>query len=360
MTPVTRVGQNRTKPNGECTAGAFGSDQGEPQRMKPRVIYMGTPDFAVPALERLADSELCEVALVVTQPDRVAGRGKKLQSPAVKVAADRLGLPVLQTGTLRDPEVRQRITDARPDLIVVAAFGMILGSWILDLPTHGCVNLHASLLPKYRGANPIAAAIAMGERETGVTLMRMDRGLDTGPMYANVTIVVGDDDTTESLTPKLADVAGDLLIEHLGALLDGTAEPAPQPDGATLTRQMSKADGWIDWSRPADEIERHVRAMWSWPRAWTTAENGERIQVHRALVSDSVPGASGMVHHDGDRVLVSCGKDALELVRVQLPGGKPIEGHPLLQTKALGPQTTLGQLDAPDQLPPLVTPVDEG
>ncbi len=328
--------------------------------MKQRVIYMGTPDFAVPALERLVESDVCEVALVVTQPDRAAGRGKKLQSPAVKTAADRLGLPVLQTATLRDPEVRQRITDERPDLIVVAAFGMILGRWILELPTRGCVNLHASLLPKYRGANPIAAAIAMGERETGVTLMRMDRGLDTGPMYTNVTIVVGGDDTTESLTPKLADVAGDLLFEHLGALLNGTAKPSPQPEGATLTRQMTKADGWIDWSRPAEEIERHVRAMWSWPRAWTTAENGDRIQVHRALVTDSVPGVSGSVHHDGDRVLVSCGKDAIELVRAQLPGGKPIEGHALVQAKAIAPGTVLGQIGAPDLLPPLVTPVDEG
>ncbi len=328
--------------------------------MKPRVIYMGTPEFAVPALERLAKSDHCDLALVVTQPDRAAGRGKKLQSPAVKIAADRLGLPVLQTGTLRDPEVRQRITDIQPALVVVAAFGMILGRWILELPTHGCVNLHASLLPKYRGANPIAAAIAMGERETGVTLMRMDRGLDTGPMYAAVTIVVGDDDTTESLTPKLANVAGDLLLEHLAALLDGTAVATPQPEGATLTRQMTKADGWIDWSRPANEIECHIRATWSWPRAWTTAENGDRIQIHRALVSDSVPGVSGSLHHDGDRIVVSCGKDALELLRVQLPGGKPIEGHALLQAKAIASGTVLGEVGAPDGLPPLVVPVDEG
>lgn len=327
--------------------------------MKPRVIYMGTPNFAVPALERLAESDLCDVALVVTQPDRAAGRGKKLQSPPVKIAADERGLPVLQTGTLRDPEVRQRIIGIHPDLIVVAAFGMILGRWILELPARGCVNLHASLLPKYRGANPIAAAIAMGERETGVTLMRMDRGLDTGPMYAHVTIVIGEDDTTESLTPKLAEAAGDLLLEHFRALLDGTATTTPQPEGGTLTRQMTKADGWIDWTRPADEIERHIRAMWSWPRAWTTAESGDRIQVHRALVRESVPGVSGSVHHDGDRVLISCGKDALELLRVQLPGGKPIEGHAIAQARPLTAGVVLGQVGGPEELPPLVTLIGE-
>src|SRR5699024_2299904 len=151
---------------------------------RPRIIFMGTPDFAVPALEHLAEFEGAEIALVVTQPDRRAGRGKQMSSPAVKIAADRLGLPVLQTGTVRNAEVRERIVDIQPDLVVVSAFGMILGRWILELPAHGCVNLHASLLPKYRGANPIAAAIASGEQETGVSLMRMDRGLDTGPVYA--------------------------------------------------------------------------------------------------------------------------------------------------------------------------------
>lgn len=328
--------------------------------MKPRVIYMGTPDFAVPPLERLAVSERCDVALVVTQPDRAAGRGKKLQSPPVKLAADRLGLPVLQTGTLRDPRVRQRIIDIQPDLIVVAAFGMILGRWILELPPRGCVNLHASLLPKYRGANPIAAAIAMGERETGVTLMRMDRGLDTGPVYASKSIVVDDDDTTESLTPKLAGVAGDVLVEHLDSLLRGTATASAQPGGATLTRQMTKADGWIDWAKPADETERHVRAMWPWPRAWTTDASGNRVQVHRAIVVDSLPGVAGSVHHVGGRVVVSCGKDALELTRVQLPGGKPIEGHALLQATALADGSVLGQADGPGDVPPLVSPGVEG
>jgi methionyl-tRNA formyltransferase len=326
--------------------------------MKPRVIYMGTPDFSVPALRRLAEGDLAEIALVVTQPDRPAGRGKKLVSPAVKLAADGLGLPVLQTGTLRDPEVRQQIIDIQPDLIVVAAFGMILGKWILELPARGCVNLHASLLPKYRGANPIAASIAMGEVRTGVTLMHMDRGLDTGAMYAAKDIDISAHDTTESLTPRLADVAGDLLEANLAGLLDGTLEATPQPGGATLTRQMTKDDGWLDWSRPAVELERHVRAMWSWPRAWTTADDGTRIQVHTAQVRGDVSGELGRITHDGKSVLVGCGTGALELVRLQLPGGKPIEGNAVLQAPPLNAGAVLGQAGGPQEIPPLVAPVD--
>jgi methionyl-tRNA formyltransferase len=324
--------------------------------MTSRVIYMGTPEFAVPSLLQLAESESCEIALVITQPDRPAGRGKKLVSPAVKIAADELRLPVLQTGTLRDPEVRQRIIGVRPDLIVVAAFGMILGKWILELPERGCVNLHASLLPKYRGANPIAAAIAMGESETGVTLMQMDRGLDTGAMYAQSRIDIAPDDTTETLTPKLAEVAGDLLASNLDALLAGQLTPEPQPEGATLTRQMTKSDGWLDFHRPADELERHVRAMWSWPRAWTTTDDGERVQIHAARVVDDMELQPGIVVHRGKKVLIGCGTDALELVRLQLPGGKPIEGNAILQAPALKDASTVGKSAAPEITGPLVVP----
>lgn len=327
--------------------------------MKHRVIYMGTPDFAVPALHRLAESDLCEVSLVVTQPDRPAGRGKKLVSPAVKTAADELGLPVLQTSTLRETNVRQRIIDLRPDLIVVAAFGMILGKWILQLPARGCVNLHASLLPKYRGANPIAAAIAMGEERTGVTLMQMDRGLDTGDMYAAIETDIAPDDTTESLTPRLAAATGELLSAHLKELLDGSLVATPQGDGATLTRQMSKDDGWLDFSRSARELECHVRAMWSWPRAWTTTEDGIRIQVHAASVRDRVQLATGTVLHVDKAVLVGCDEGALELKRVQFPGGKPIEGNAIRQAPALIDGTVLGPSGGPRDVSPLVMAVGD-
>lgn len=325
--------------------------------MPPRVVYMGTPDFAVPALEKLAGSGLCDVSLVVTQPDRRAGRGRKMVSPAVKTAADALGLPVVQTATLRDPDIRQRIIDLAPELVVVAAFGMILGRWILELPVRGCVNLHASLLPTYRGANPIAAAIAEGEGETGVSLMKMDRGLDTGPVYATMSTPILPDDTTESLTPRLADIAGELLAAHLPALLAGSIEAAPQEPGATLTRLMTKDDGWLDFSRPAIELERHVRAMWPWPRAWTTTASGERIQVHAAAVVSGIREAAGTVLHRERRVLVATGEDAIELRRVQFPGGRPIDGGNLLQHPALAEGTILGAADAPEIDLPLVTSV---
>jgi methionyl-tRNA formyltransferase len=319
---------------------------------------MGTPDFAVPALEVLARSDVAQVSLVVTQPDRPAGRGKKLAPPAVKSAAEQLGLPVLQAGTLRDPLARQQITDVRPDLIVVAAFGMILGKWILELPSQGCVNLHASLLPKYRGANPIAAAIAMGEIETGVTLMHMDRGLDTGGIYAAASIPVESSDTTETLTPRLATLTGQLLEAHLQSLLQGQLDATPQPPGATLTRQMTKDDGWLDFTRPAMDLERHVRAMWSWPRAWTTTEAGERLQVHRAGAVSGMPFEPGRVMRSGKRVLVGTGHGALELLRVQMPGGRPIEGNAMLQVSAFSDGAVIGRTGAPRDLLPLVTPVD--
>ena len=329
------------------------------QADRPRMIFMGTPDFAVPALERLAAEGSVDVALVVTQPDRPAGRGRKLVSPAVKEAADRIGLPVLQTPTLRDPEVRARIVELAPDLIVVAAFGMILGKWILALPRRGCVNLHASLLPRYRGANPIAAAIAEGEARTGVSLMHMDAGLDTGAVYATIEVDITDEDTTELLTPRLADAAGELLVRHLAGLLDGSLPPMPQDAGATLTRPMTKADGWLDFGRPSAELERRVRAVWPWPRAWTTGEQGERIQIHAATVHEAVAEAPGTIVGRGQEMLVATSDGALALRRIQLPGGKPVEGAALLQARGLTEGTVLGTIDGPENVPPLVVPVTE-
>jgi methionyl-tRNA formyltransferase len=323
--------------------------------MSSRIIYMGTPDFAVPALDALAQIEDVDISLVVTQPDRPAGRGRKLTPPAVKVAAERLDLPVVQTQTLRDPDVRRRILDIKPDVIVVAAFGMILGKWILELPRCGCVNLHASLLPGYRGANPIAAAIAMGEVETGVTLMRMDRGLDTGDVYARARIDIQPYDTTESLTPRLATVAGQILVENLSGLLSGSLQAVPQGSGATVTRLMTKDDGWLDFNQPAVELERRVRAMWPWPRAWTT-QNAARIQVHRVSVGPHVSADRGQIVHEENRVLVATTDGSLELLRVQLPGGRPVEGSALRQLTALADGNILGETGRPDGMRPLVTP----
>lgn len=300
----------------------------------PRIVFMGTPEFAVPALKMLASRTDIDLCLVVTQPDRPAGRGKKLVAPAVKVAAEELGLAVLQTDSLRYAEVKQRIVDEKPDLVVVAAFGMILGKWILELPRLGCVNLHASLLPKYRGASPISAAILAGDDQTGVTLMQMDRGLDTGPMLDKISINIEEHDTTESLTPKLADAAAVLLESRLTKLLAGEIAPTPQPEGATETRQLTKDDGKIEWTKSAAEIERHIRAMWDWPRAWTMLSDGSRMQIHASSVVEDSSLPVGEISVSKRTVLVGTGEGALQLGRVQLPGGRPIESHALVQKLA--------------------------
>lgn len=299
-----------------------------------RIIFMGTPEFAVPGLTALARREDIDLRLVVTQPDRPAGRGKKLVSPPVKVAAEQLGLPILQTDSLRHPEVKQRIIDEQPDLVVVAAFGMILGKWILELPRYGCVNLHASLLPKYRGASPISAAILAGDAITGVTLMQMDRGLDTGCMLDTIEMPIGEIDTTESLTPRLADAAAKLLDARLSDILAGTLPCVPQPDGATETRQLTKEDGRIDWAQPAAAIERQVRAMWSWPRAWTDLADGTRLQIHAAESQPITAHAPGAIRIDGGEVHVGTGQGTLILRRIQLPGGTPVEGNAITQKLA--------------------------
>jgi methionyl-tRNA formyltransferase len=323
--------------------------------MTARVVYMGVPAFACPALEMLARRGDVDVALVVTQPDRPSGRGRKLQSTPVTQTAERLGLPVYRAGSLRSKQARQPIVDAEPDLIVVAAFGLILGTSILELPAGGCVNLHASLLPAYRGANPIAMAIRDGATRTGVSLMRMERGLDTGPVYATIAVDIREDDTAESLTPRLAERAGDLLDIHLSTLLQGTLKARPQPGGATCTRPMTKDDGWIDWTLAAAQIERHVRAMWSWPRAWTSLPSGDRLQVHRSHVGDPAPGQPGAVVANERALIISCGQRSLVLDTVQLPGGRPVPGASLLSRGTVAPGQSLGLAGAPLQVTPLVT-----
>ncbi|MGC4106999.1 MAG: methionyl-tRNA formyltransferase [Thermomicrobiales bacterium] len=318
---------------------------------------MGTPEFAVPALRVLAQSDEVDLRLVVTQPDRPAGRGRTLAPPPVKVAAVELGIPILQTATLRDPDVRAQIVATEPALIVVAAFGMILGRWILDLPPRGCVNLHASILPAYRGANPISSAILQGDAETGVTLMRMDRGLDTGDILDIARIPILPEDTTDVLTERLASLAADQLAGTLDALLDGSMIATPQPSGATLTRQLTKADGWIDWMRPAEAIERQVRALWPWPRTWTTLADGMTMQVHRSsVVRETDTGAQPGTMLAGGLVATG-GGDALRLERVQLAGGKPVEGSAIANIAKLAPGTVLGAVGVPDPTPPaLVVP----
>lgn len=324
--------------------------------MSRRIAFLGTPSFALPALEHLADRSDAEVVLVVTQPDRPAGRGQKHMAPAVKSAALDLGLPIYQTSTLRDADARAPLIDARPDLIVVAAFGLILGKSILSLPPLGCVNLHASLLPRYRGANPIAAAILSGDAITGVSLMHMNRGLDTGAIYAQQVEDITIEDTTETLTDRLSHLGASLVADHLSELLGGKAVLTEQASHGTCTRPMTKDDGWIDWTRPAVEIERHVRAMWPWPRAWTTLPDGTKMQVHSSkVIAQNLSDTAGTVVYVAGGVAVQCGEHVLHLDRLQLAGGKPIDGQMRSSRFSTTTAIRVGQIGAPGIQEPLVS-----
>jgi methionyl-tRNA formyltransferase len=289
--------------------------------MQSRIVFMGTPEFAVPALEVLAERFGTEQLAVVTQPDRAAGRGRKLHPPPVKAAAERLGLAVEQVATLRDPAIRERLEAFAPDLIVVAAFGLLLPRWVLRLPPRGCVNLHASILPRFRGASPIAAAIACGDARSGVALMEMEAGLDTGGVFDIDTVDIMTADTTASLTERLATTAAGILAEHIDGLLAGESTPEPQRGRIIETRKIAKAHGAIDWTRSAVEIERYARAMWPWPRAWTIAQGDARVQVHEADVAPGIAGEPGtIIGHDAGGVIVATGDGGLRLVTVQLAG----------------------------------------
>lgn len=319
--------------------------------MQQRVVFMGTPAFAVPPLRVLGDRVAPDQLLVVTQPDRAAGRGRKLQPPPVKVAAEELGLEVLQVQTLRDADARSRIEAFAPDLIVVAAFGLILPWWVLRLPARGCVNLHASELPRFRGASPIAAAIASGDDQTGVALMEMEAGLDTGGVYALETIEIAPDDTTESLTERLSQVGASLLDGHLDGLLTGELVPVAQKGSVIETRKIVKDHGAVDWHQSAVVIERHIRAMWSWPRAWTVGANDTRIQVHAAEVVPDAPASEpGVVLGHDNGVIVGTGDGGLRLMTVQLAGKAAQPASQLTQHPAFAIGASLGT--GPNFVPP--------
>ncbi len=313
-----------------------------------RIVYFGTPAYAVRTLESLLTEPRVQVALVVTQPDRPAGRGRKLTAPPVKETAFASGISTYQPESLRTAEDREPIVAAGADLFVVAAFGRIFGPKLLALPRLGSVNLHASLLPLYRGASPIAAAILDGRVETGVTLMQMDSGLDTGPILAHLNLPIDSNATTASLTPSLAKLGAQLLIDSLDRLIDETLAPLAQGNhGATLTRPLAKADGWIDWKRSAVEIERQIRAMWDWPRGWTTFE-GAQVQIHRAAVDSTPAGAPpGTVLIMQGKTAVTTSDGHLILQIAQSAGSKPLSGDAWLQQSgALG--QVLGRVGAPE------------
>jgi methionyl-tRNA formyltransferase len=244
------------------------------------IVFMGSPDFALPTLEALAREY--QVVGVVTQPDRAAGRGRELRPPPVKLLAEALAIPVIQPEKLRQPEALEQLHAWRPDLIVVAAFGQILRKDVLELPPQGCINVHASLLPRWRGAAPINAAILHGDKETGVTIMKMDVGLDTGPILSQRAIPIASHETAGSLFETLSRLGANLLLETLPGYLSGELQPVPQPEeGVTYAPMLKKEEGQLDFTRDAEELERRVRAFNPWPGAFMEFA-GMLLKVHGA------------------------------------------------------------------------------
>ncbi len=290
-----------------------------------RLIFMGTPEFAVPSLRALATGH--DVALVVTQPDRPAGRARVVTESPVKVAARTLGLPIFQPESLRGERPAAILRQVQPEAIVVVAYGEILRRDILAIPRRGCVNVHASLLPRHRGAAPIAAAILAGDAVTGVTIMLMDEGMDTGPILAQAEERIQPDDTTASLSARLAELGARLLIEVLPRWLEGDLVPRPQ-DGslATYAPRITKEDGLIDWTQPAASIERQVRAFDPWPGAYTFWQ-GRRLKITRAkpLVGWCGPEVPGTVIEAPEGVAVATGEGALLLEQLQLEGRRCVD-----------------------------------
>ncbi len=298
-----------------------------------RLVFMGTPEFAIPALEKLISEGYRPVA-VYSQPDRPAGRGRNLVAPPVKQAALNHGLPVVQPVSLKDPAELERLTSLKPDLIVVAAFGQLLPRPVLDLPPFGCLNLHPSLLPRHRGASPIPAAILAGDEETGVSLMLLDEGLDTGPILAQRGIPIEPEDTAETLEAKLAKLGAELLVEVLPRWLAREITPQPQDEAkATYAPPLSKQDGEINWERSALELWRRVRAFYPWPGCYTWLR-GKRLKV---LEARPLPGGEGLkpgtvLALPGDApVGVVTGEGILGLRRVQLEGKKPLSAEEFLR-----------------------------
>lgn len=290
---------------------------------------MGSPEFAIPSLEALHNKY--QVVGVVTQPDRPSGRGKLLTPPPVKLLAERLGLPVIQPQRLREPEAQAQLQAWAPDLIVVAAFGQILRASVLDLPRYGCINVHASLLPRWRGAAPIQAAILHGDPQSGVSIMRMDAGIDTGPVLARRAMEILPHDTAETLSARLADCGAKLLLETLPGYLDGSILPQPQEEaGSTYAAMIRKEDGALDFSQPAERLERQVRAYQPWPGAYTLWQ-GQMFKILRAHV---LPGGAAQpgqrVVVDGSPALAAAG-GWLVLDEVQPAGKKPMPGAVFLR-----------------------------
>ena len=299
-----------------------------------RIVFAGTPDFAVPSLRAAARHN--EVVAAYTQPDRPAGRGRGLQASPVKLEAVARGIPVLQPENFKSALSKEALRALQPDVMIVVAYGLLLPRSVLAIPQYGCWNVHASLLPRWRGAAPIQRAIEAGDSETGVCLMQMEAGLDTGPVLLEQRTPIGANETGGQLHDRLAELGAQVLADGLGLLRVGfSPTPKPQPDeGATYARKLDKAEARLDWSRPAIELERKVRAFNPWPVAEAVL-GGERLRIHGAVAIDAAHASSpGTVLAAGrDGIDVACGGGALRIRVLQREGGKVITAADFLNAR---------------------------
>ncbi len=301
------------------------------------IVYMGTPDFAVPALEALASDPAHTVLAAFTQPDKPRGRKMILTPPDVKVCAQRLNIPVYQPASMRSDEAFEQLAALKPDVIVVAAYGQILPKSVLDLPVYGCVNIHGSLLPKYRGASPIQQAVLNGDRVTGVTTMLMDVGLDTGDILLTKETAVGENETSAELFDRLSVLGGELITETLDALESGTVTPRKQDEAlATHTTKIDKSMSPVDFTATAQEVHNLIRGLYSWPMATMTV-GGKRVKIHKARMSDK-SGRAGEIL-SVKPLIIACSKGAVEILELQPEGKKKMTAEAF----AAGHKLTVGE-----------------
>ncbi len=309
-----------------------------------RIVFAGTPEFAAQHLQALLDAGR-QIVAVYTQPDRPAGRGQKLMPSPVKQLALQHGIAVYQPQTLRDPAAQAKLAALTPDLMVVVAYGLILPQVVLDTPRLGCINSHASLLPRWRGAAPIQRAIEAGDASSGVTVMQMEAGLDTGPMLLKVTTTITAEDTGGSLHDRLAQLGSAAVVEAVTKLAAGELRGEVQDDSlATYAHKLNKDEARLDWSRPAVELERLVRAFNPWPICHSTL-NGEALKIHAAQLGEGQGAPGSVLAADRSGLTVACGEGALRLTRLQLPGGKPLSFADLYNSRReqFAPGLVLGQ-----------------
>ncbi len=306
---------------------------------RPSVVFAGTPNFSATCLKALLGNKNIKVTGVFTQPDRPRGRGKKLQASPVKAYALEQGLPVFQPNSLKSAESRQALIDLKPDLLIVVAYGLLLPQEVLDIPTFGCVNVHASLLPRWRGAAPIERAIAAGDLETGITIMQMDAGLDTGPMLAKANSTIKENDTGDSLRERLAHLGASTLNNTLPSIFLKQLQIEQQDNSlATYATKLTKEEAQINWHLPAKQINQQIRAFNSSNVCWCLL-SGERLKIWESHVSNDLnittdnPEIGSIIHADSQGVTIACGEGSLTITLLQLPGKRPMSAHDMLNSK---------------------------